>query len=184
MFAPNEVPWIEAGYEAFGLHGPETLKVEQLSRTVGISKSSFYHHFADIPVFIERLLHYHYRRGEALAAATRACRAVDPDFLRVLEAGAPDLRFQRQLRIRRDNLAYQLSFQRTHRMVEDEVIGIWAEAMGIPGQERLARSIFSVTTDLFYQRATNDSFTYEWMVKFLHDVKGFMQDLVHNSEVR
>jgi AcrR family transcriptional regulator len=40
--------WIEKGYEVFALHGASGLKVEALSKSLDISKSSFYHHFADI----------------------------------------------------------------------------------------------------------------------------------------
>ncbi|MFZ4399682.1 MAG: TetR/AcrR family transcriptional regulator, partial [Bacteroidales bacterium] len=40
--------WIIKGYETFAFFGENGLKVEQLAKSVGISKSSFYHHFADL----------------------------------------------------------------------------------------------------------------------------------------
>jgi len=48
--------WLEAGYAAFSLHGPNGIKVESLAKEIGKSKSSFYHHFADREIFIEELL--------------------------------------------------------------------------------------------------------------------------------
>ena len=39
--------WIKTGYEAFAILGENALKIEQLARETGKSKSSFYHHFAD-----------------------------------------------------------------------------------------------------------------------------------------
>ena len=51
--------WISKGYELFALNGHGRLKIEPLAKAVGISKSSFYHHFADLDLFIGFLLkHY------------------------------------------------------------------------------------------------------------------------------
>ena len=47
MKSNTEQPWLEAGYEIFSKEGITGLKVEILSRKVGISKSSFYHLFVD-----------------------------------------------------------------------------------------------------------------------------------------
>jgi AcrR family transcriptional regulator len=41
--------------------------VERLAKDVGISKSSFYHHFADVEVFVNQLLLYHLKRAEMIA---------------------------------------------------------------------------------------------------------------------
>jgi AcrR family transcriptional regulator len=43
--------WIQAGYALFAEQGPSALKIEVLAKMVGISKSSFYHYFADLEVF-------------------------------------------------------------------------------------------------------------------------------------
>ena len=80
MVSKNELPWIEAGYELFAAQGPDGLRVETLARKVGISKSSFYHHFADIDVFTERLLEWHLDRAVEIAGRARDCRTFDPDF--------------------------------------------------------------------------------------------------------
>jgi len=39
--------WIEKGYEQFALYGPNHLSINQLSKEVGFSRASFYHHFGD-----------------------------------------------------------------------------------------------------------------------------------------
>jgi AcrR family transcriptional regulator len=184
MMDSSAAPWIEAGYRVFALSGPKAFRVEQLAREVGISKSSFYHHFADMPFFIERILQYHLERGEQAALRTRACRSFDPDFIHLLVSIRMDLFFNWQLRLHREELAYQLCYQRAHSLVEQEVMGIWSEALGIPGQPQLARNIFTVVTDLFYQRFPKDQLTYEWFVAFLAEVRGFMADVVRSSGVR
>lgn len=177
-------PWIEVGYEVFAHHGPAALRVEQMARQVGISKSSFYHHFDGIPTFIDRLLQYHQERIADLARRTHACRSFDPDFLHLLLEVQPDLFFNRQLRSHRENLAYQLCYQRSHTMVEHAVLDIWAEALGIPGQTELSRNIFTVVVDLFYQRFKKDELTYEWLQEFLREVHGFMGDAVRRNGIQ
>ncbi len=47
----NKDIWIKTGYEIFALSGENGLKIEVLAKKVGISKSSFYHHFADLEIF-------------------------------------------------------------------------------------------------------------------------------------
>jgi len=45
--------WIKAGYETFALTGLSSLKIEPLAKKVGKNKSSFYHYFADIELFVD-----------------------------------------------------------------------------------------------------------------------------------
>ncbi len=173
--APSERPWIEAGYTLFAQAGPDALKVEQLARQVGISKSSFYHHFADIPVFIERLLAYHRQRATALGILAQDCRSFDPDYLKLLVDHRIDLLFQRQLRRHREDQAYARCFQEAHDLVVNTVTPQWAEALGIPGQLGPAREMLRVVTDVFYQRLTNDNLSYPWLVDLLKEIEGFIR---------
>ena len=145
---------------------------------------TFYHHFADIPSFVDRLLQYHLERGERLAERTRACATFDPEFLHVLLDSKPDLVFNRRLRDHRENLAFQLCYQRVHTLVEHAVLGIWAAELGIPGRTELARNLFTVLTDLFYQRFKKDELTYAWLLAFLQEMHAFMGDAVRRDGLR
>ncbi len=179
----NALPWIEVGYGLFAKHGPDALRIEQLAREVGISKSSFYHHFADLPTFVDRLLQYHVARAVEVGRRTTQCAAFDPEFIDLLVDVRLDLCFNWQLRNHREDLAYQLCFQRAHTLVEEQVLGIWSQALGIPGQTQLARNIFVVVTDLFYQRFPKTELTAEWFRAFLAEVERFMHDVVLKNEM-
>lgn len=181
MSNPNALPWIEAGYRVFAEQGPEALKVEQLARQVGISKTSFYHHFADLEVFTEQLMAHHCARAVQLAEQAAACRSIDPDFLRLLATNRLDMLFQRQLRMRRDNLGFQLCYQRAHGAVEERILPAWAEALGIPGQLTPAREMFAVVTDVFYQRLTNANLTYAWVAGLLREIEAFIRHAMKSS---
>lgn len=175
MISHAELPWIRAGYEVFALQGPEALKVEQLARQVGISKSSFYHLFADMPVYIERLLQYHRDRARAIADQASGCKRFDPDVIDLLVEHRLDLLFQRQLRMRRGEAGLQRCFQEAHSTVANVFMPLWAEALGIPGQLGPAAEMFGVVTDVFYQRLTNDNLSYAWVVELLKEIEAFIR---------
>ena len=48
--------WLEEGYEEFAQDGPENLSINQIAKKIGASRSSFYHHFAEIDLFIDERL--------------------------------------------------------------------------------------------------------------------------------
>lgn len=55
----NKDTWIKVGYQIVALEDFKELKIEKLAKKVGISKSSFYHHFADMDLFVWHLLGFH-----------------------------------------------------------------------------------------------------------------------------
>lgn len=59
--------WLQLGYELFATKGPKELKIEILAKKVGKSKSSFYHFFADLELFVEELLKYHIEQSYTIA---------------------------------------------------------------------------------------------------------------------
>ena len=67
MMTANKEIWISAGYENFALTGPSGLKIEPLAKKVGKNKSSFYHYFADLELFMEELLKYHLQQSKIIA---------------------------------------------------------------------------------------------------------------------
>lgn len=179
----NTLPWIEAGYEIFANQGPDALKIEQLARVVGKSKSSFYHHFADLPVFHENLMEWHLQRALELAEKAKQCKSMIPDMLMVFAENKQDLLFNRQLRIHRTNYTYQLCFQRAHSVVQNEFLHLWAEMLDLQDQKHIAQNILDIVTDIFYQRITNENLTYGWLVSFIEEIKVFLNDVIKSSGV-
>ncbi len=177
MINTNALPWLEAGYEIFALQGPDALKVEALARKVGISKSSFYHHFADLEIYNEMLMAYHLESISVMAENSGKCKVIDPDFLLLIIEHKRDIMFNRRLRVHRDNLSYQLCFERASCTVEKEFIGIFAAMYGLQEQLDIAWNVLKVVNDLFYGRVTNENLTYDWLVKFLEEIDNFMKDV-------
>lgn len=50
--------WIQAGFRALTARGPTALKAEPLARELGVSKGSFYWHFANLGAFREAMIDY------------------------------------------------------------------------------------------------------------------------------
>jgi AcrR family transcriptional regulator len=94
--------WIKTGYEIFARSGVNGLKIESLAKKVGISKSSFYHHFGDLEIFIEDLLNYHIQQSHLIANKENNAKTIDPDLIDILVEHKADLLFNRQLRINRE----------------------------------------------------------------------------------
>lgn len=77
--------WIDAGLAALAAGGPDAVRIEPLSASLGVTKGGFYRHFRDRDQFLDELLEVWERRSvdEVLTkmgdtkgdAATNICRA-------------------------------------------------------------------------------------------------------------
>lgn len=170
-------PWLEEGYALFGAEGPIALKVERMAKAVKISKSSFYHHFADIPSFEEELLRFHYRNAESLVERVRTCKAIVPDFFELMVEQKRLVYFNRQLLVHK-RPPYQASFNQVNGLMQANFLEIWAELLNLSDQQELANSILNTVVQLFYQRLPPDDLTYPWLIEFLDEVMTFLSDVM------
>lgn len=163
--------WILVGYEVFAQEGPKSLKVEALARRVGKSKSSFYHHFADLEVFTELLLQYHLERAAIIVEQEKQCKQVVPDLLNVLVAAKQDLLFNRQLRFNRDVPAFKKCFEQSSKDVAEAILGIWAEMLGLQDHSHLAQIVLNLSLENFYLQITEETLTYDWLENYVNELK-------------
>jgi AcrR family transcriptional regulator len=171
MIKDNKLPWILVGYNIFSNEGQTGLKVEVIARKVGKSKSSFYHHFADIEIFTEALLNYHLERAIVIADMEKRCKNVVPDLLNVLIEVKEDLLFNRQLRINRQVPAFKTCFEKSSKAVGEAILGIWAEMLGLGDNSHLAQIVLNLSLENFYLQITEDTLTYEWLLNYVRDLK-------------
>ena len=166
-----KAPWIKAGYTLFAKEGPPGLKVEVMAKRVSTSKSSFYHHFADIEVFTEQLLNYHMERVKHIANLERECSRVAPDLLRLLVTVEEDLLFNRQLRSHRATPGFRKCIEATNREIAGAILPVWAEAFGLADRPQVARLMLSLVVDNFYLQLTNQTLTYEWLLNYISELR-------------
>ena len=71
----TKLDWLQAGFRALTMAGPQALKAEPLAKALNVSKGSFYWHFKDISAF----------KAEMIAHWQQAATA---DIITLVEAGA------------------------------------------------------------------------------------------------
>ena len=181
MTENNKQIWILEGYALFAKGGLNELKVEVMARQVKKSKSSFYHYFADLELFTELLLEYHIERAKIIAEKERLCKNVVPDLLHLLVEYKQDLLFNRQLRINRNNKAFELCFEKTTATVAEAIVGIWAEMLGLTDNINLANIVLNLSLENFYLQITEQTMTYDWLLKFTNDLQIMVKEFKKNE---
>lgn len=172
--------WIVAGYVLFAYEGPQALKVEVLARQLHKSKSSFYHYFASMDIFIEELLLYHLLQAKAIAKQERACSIIVPDLLQVLLSAKEDVLFSRRLRIHREEERYQRCYEQVNAFSEDAILEIWTEALGLQNNMTFARKFLAHTLDNFYLQVSAKDYSYDWLLVYFANIQSMMKTFKRN----
>ena len=173
--------WIEVGYGLFAAAGPQGLKVEVMARRVGKSKSSFYHHFADLECFVELLLASHHDRALVIADRERQCTNVVPELLNVLLDVKQDLLFNRQLRIHRADKNCEACFAKSSRPVAEAILPVWADMLGLGDNSGLARMVLNLSIENFYLQITDETLTYDWLLTYVSGLKIMVREFQISS---
>jgi len=173
--------WIEKGYEHFALLGADGLKIEKIAREVNTSKSSFYHLFLDVQEFQTALLTFHIERAQAIAQEAKSCKNFETDFVQVVKKNKSDMLFNRQLRIKRNNLSFQLCFEHANALVKHEILPHFASFVGYSHDLQMASNLFALMEDSFYSRVTEDAFHDDFLIGFISQFKSTIQDIVRFS---
>lgn len=176
MSESNKQPWILAGYTAFATEGPKGLKVEAIAREVNKSKSSFYHHFADVELFTEELLNFHLQRVDIVTEREKQCTSLVPEVLEVLLEFKQDLLFQRQLRIHRNVADFRTCIAKSDAITEEAFLPFWAESLGLADNTNLARLVLNLATENFYLQLTDDV-TYEILLGYMNNLLTMVKGL-------
>ena len=177
MDSKIKTPWLEVGYTIFSHEGPKALKIEALARKVGKNKSSFYHCFADLDIFIDELLCFHVVKSHEIFKHIKLCKNLVPDVFEVLFEYKEDAFFNRQLRIHRHLESYKLCFEKAHKPIEDALLEFWPKAIGLEDNPHLARMILNLTVENFYLRLTDETFTEKGFNSYLDEILAIAKEM-------
>ncbi len=153
----NKDIWIKTGYEIFALSGENGLKIEVLAKKVGISKSSFYHHFADLEIFIEYLLTFHLHQSEVMADKEKNAKNIDPELINILVAHKMDLLFNRQLRINKQQQHYKETLDKSNQIIGNEFVKLWAKDLNLNLSQGQLESLFELALENFYLQINTEN---------------------------
>ncbi len=107
--------WIEKGYEHFALYGPDNLNINKISKDIGLARTTFYHYFGDLEIFIDELLNRHWKIClEFSVTASKECKKLFPDVYILLEQYPIPLKFSKQLFLNRHILSFNYLFVKAY----------------------------------------------------------------------
>lgn len=161
MARPNNSrqAFIQKGYEHFALYGPTDLSINAISKEIGSSRASFYHHFGDLEVFINILLKAHLDTADRFTAEGKErCNHLFPDFYDLLEKYPMGVKFQRQLFLNRHETAYDAVFNEIIDSTCDAfILDLFIRQYQLSIRRDDARNLWYTLTDSWYSRIEPDN---------------------------
>lgn len=163
--------WIKIGYEIFAVSGEGGLKIEVLAKKIGISKSSFYHHFADLELFMEQLLSYHLTQSAIMAAKEKAANTIHPELICILVEHKTDLLFNRQLRFNQHNELYKNTLLKSNRIIGNEFVKLWAKDLNLTLSQKQLEGLFELALENFFLQINPQNLHFEWLKLYFENLK-------------
>lgn len=176
MQTPKET-WINTGYGIFALQGENSLKIEAIAKLVGVSKSSFYHFFADLEIFKELLMANHLQQSKIMAEKERNAQSLVPELVNILVEHKIDLLFNRQLRINQQQKLYSKTLAQSNKIVGTEFINIWSRDLGTSLSTQQFMGIYELAVENFYLQINDTNLNYEWLSAYFTNLKKVIKSL-------
>jgi AcrR family transcriptional regulator len=167
----NKKIWIESGYGIFALTGQVGLKIEPLAKRVGKSKSSFYHHFADLDLFIDHLLKYHLAQCYNIAEKEQKAKDIDPELINILVEHSTDLLFNRQLRIHQNSKIFSETLVKSDRIIGDAFKMTWVKDLNLQLSQKQIEAVFTLALENFFLQINADNLNYKWLSAYFINLK-------------
>jgi AcrR family transcriptional regulator len=163
--------WIETGYEIFALSGESALKVETLAKKVGISKSSFYHYFVDLEIFVTHLLTFHLQQCKIIAEKEKNAQTIKPELINILVEHKIDLLFNRQLRFYQQNKSYQETLIKSNQIIGNEFVRIWNNDLQLNLTQKQLESLFELALENFFLQINEENLNCVWLSEYFDNLK-------------
>ncbi|MEI7596899.1 MAG: TetR/AcrR family transcriptional regulator [Bacteroidota bacterium] len=163
--------WIKTGYEIFAISGHVGLKIEPLARKVGKSKSSFYHYFADLEIFIDRLLQFHIEQSYLIANKEQQANNIDPQLIDILVEHRIDLLFNRQLRINQNIQSFSDTLNQSNKIVGNGFVKVWVKDLNLQLSQKQIEGIFTLALENFFLQINVDNLNYKWLSEYFANLK-------------
>lgn len=163
--------WIKIGYEIFAISGENGLKIEVLAKKIGISKSSFYHHFAEIDLFIEQLLFYHLKQSAIMAEKEKAANTIHPELICILIEHRMDLLFNRQLRFNQHIEHYKTTLLKSNQIIGNEFVKLWAKDLNLTLSQKQLEGLFELAVENFFLQINHENLHFDWLKLYFENLR-------------
>lgn len=164
--------WIEKGYEQFALYGPENFSVKLLSKSIGFSRASFYHHFGDIDVFLDELLSKHWIMAKEFnTIGKEKCLQLFPDLYQLLEQIPIPLQFNMQLFHHRDHPRFNFLFVKIYESsARSFALKLFKEQLGLSHREKDVYHLWLTMGEAWYSRLDSNDLTSSTLQKHAEEI--------------
>jgi len=170
--------WIKTGYEIFAISGQNGLKVEPLAKKVGKSKSSFYHFFADLEIFIDELLNYHIKQSRIIAEKEQKAKNIHPELINIIIEHKIDLLFNRQLRINRERKIFLDVLVKSNEIVGNSFVMLWVKDLELNLTQKQLESVFELALENFYLQINSDNLNHQWLSAYFTYLKKIVKNFI------
>ena len=178
-----EKQWIAIGYHAFAYDGPGSLKIERIAKAVNKNKSSFYHLFADLEIFVQRLLAFHLEQAKSIAEKEASARD-EQQLIEVLVHHKVDLLFNRQLRVYRENPEFESCFNKTNQLTFTALMPVWKKIIGLTDNSSLAKTVLALSMENFYLQITDTTLNEQWLKAYFNSIRVMIDQFRTNNELK
>lgn len=163
--------WIFVGYERFAISGPHSVKVETLAKQMQISKSSFYHHFAEMDIFIEHLMNYHLEQSKVIAQKENNAQRIIPDLVDILIDHTFDVLFNKQLRVHQHIPIFKRTLQASNEIIGNGFVALWINDADLRLTKKQVEGLFTLALENFFLQITIETLNKEWLITYFESLK-------------
>lgn len=174
----NKEIWIKTGYETFAITGQSGLKIEPLAKKVGKNKSSFYHYFADLELYIDELLEYHIKQSCIIAEKEKKAGSINPDLIEIIVEHKIDILFNRQLRINRDHKKLCYTLEKSNEIIGNDFVMLWVRDLELNLNQKQLESIFELAIENFYLKINAENLNPQWLSDYFSHLKKIVKNFV------
>ena len=174
--------WIEKGYEHFALYGPENLSINKISKEIGSSRASFYHHFGDIDIFIDALLDMHWQIIQQFnLTGKKECKKLYPDLYILLAQKPIPLKFSKQLYINRNKPIYNYLFSKAYyESSKIFILKLFSEEYSLKNNKETF-NLWVTVGESWYSRLDTNDLSAEKMQQIAKDVMNSVLKFVYSD---
>jgi AcrR family transcriptional regulator len=171
MKQERKIIWIKVGYEIFALKGLNGLQVEPLAKLAGKNKSSFYHLFSDIEIFLDELLIYHISQVKLMCEKESKAHNFNPDIINIFVEHKIDILFNKQLRINNQNPEFIKVVKITDEGLAEVYTFLLRTDLKLNLKQKGIDSFFQLALNNFFLQINVDNLNFQWLAYYFDEVK-------------
>ena len=171
MKQDRKIIWIKVGYEIFAMKGLSGLQVEPIAKIVGKNKSSFYHLFADIEIFLDELLIYHITQVKLMCEKESKAHNFNPDIINIFVEHKIDILFNKQLRINHQNTEFRKALKITDVGLAEVYTFLLRTDLKLNLKQKGIDSFFQLALNNFFLQINADNLNFGWLASYFDEIK-------------